>query len=184
MIPYLASMKRQWLISLLLITTLTLSAQERVFPLVKNYGGIFDIPSATVKPDPTQVYKIVVDVYTGAKDPKELAFGLNNVARMLNLHVVGGVPHGKLDVILAIHGGATFSILNNDNYRKKHGVDNPNIGLIKALKDAGVRVTVCGQSLLARDIPLSAVNPEVEIATSMLTTVSTCQLKGYAVFKF
>ncbi|SEQ52531.1 DsrE family protein [Neolewinella agarilytica] len=177
-------MKRQWLFLLLFTATLTLSAQERVFPLVKDYGGIFDIPSATMKPDPTQVYKIVVDVYTGAKEPTELASGLNNVARMLNLHVVGGVPPGKLDVVLAIHGGATFSVLDNDSYRKKHGVDNPNIGLIKALKDAGVRLTVCGQSLLGREIPLSAVNPDVEVATSMLTTVSTYQLKGYAVFKF
>jgi len=177
-------MKKCYLFLLFVTVALSVSAQERVFPMVKNYGGIFDIPSAVVRPDPTQVYKIVVDVYTGAEAPGDLAFGLNNVARMLNLHVVGGALPGKLDVVLAIHGGATFSVLDHAAYQDKHGVDNPNIGLIKALKDAGVRVTVCGQSLLARGIPLASVNPEVEIATSMLTTVSAYQLKGYAVFKF
>ncbi|MFK8161679.1 MAG: DsrE family protein [Lewinella sp.] len=162
----------------------SLTAQERVAPIIKEYGAIFDIPSATVKPDPTQVYKIVVDVVTGAEDPTDLSFGLNNVARMINLHAVGGVPAGKIDVVLAMHGGATFATLNNEAYREKFGVDNPNAPLVKALKDAGVKLVVCGQSLLARKIPLASVLSDIEIGTSMLTTVSTYQLKGYAVFRF
>jgi intracellular sulfur oxidation DsrE/DsrF family protein len=161
-----------------------LAAQERVAPIIKDFGAIFDIPTATVKPDPTQVYKIVVDVFTGAKEPTDLSSGLNNVARMINLHAVGGVPAGKIDVVLAMHGGATFATLNNEAYQKKFGVDNPNAPLVKALKDAGVKLVVCGQSLLGREIPLDAVLSDIEIGTSMLTTVSTYQLKGYAVFRF
>ena len=162
----------------------SLSAQERVAPIIKDFGAIYDIPTATVKPDPTQVYKIVVDVFTGAKDPSDLSSGLNNVARMINLHAVGGVTPGKIDVVLAMHGGATFATLNNEAYQKKFGIDNPNAPLVKALKDAGVKLVVCGQSLLGREIPLDAVLSDIEIGTSMLTTVSTYQLKGYAVFRF
>jgi intracellular sulfur oxidation DsrE/DsrF family protein len=162
----------------------SLSAQERVAPVIKGFGAIYDIPTATVKPDPTQVYKIIVDVFTGAEDPSDLSFGLNNVARMINLHAVGGVTAGKIDVVLAMHGNATFATLNDEAYQKKFGVDNPNTPLVKALKDAGVKLVVCGQSLLARGILLEAVLSEIEIGTSMLTTVSTYQLKGYAVFRF
>lgn len=158
-------------------------AQERVAPLIKNYGAIYDITEATVKPDPEQQYKIVVDAKTGG-NADQLAFALNNVARMLNLHVVGGAKPENLEVVVAIHGGATKAIMKNDAYQKRYEIDNPNIGLIEELKEAGVKLVVCGQSLVGRRIGPDEVLPQVEIATSMLTTVSTYQLKGFAVFVF
>lgn len=177
-------MLRPFLFLSFLLCLSTLSAQKKVNPVIKSFGGIYPLEEATVKPEPRMVYKIVVDVFTGAEEPTELSGGLNNVARMLNLHAVGGVPPGKMEVVLAIHGGATFATLNNELYRKKFGVDNPNIPLIQELKAAGVKLVVCGQSLIGRDIPTDAPVKEVEIATSMLTTVSMYQMKGYAVFRF
>lgn len=172
------------LVLLALCLSVALKAQEKVNPVIPSFGGIYPIEEATVKPDARLVYKIVVDVVSGSDDPEKLSAGLNNVARMLNLHAVGGVPPGKMKVVLAIHGGATFATLGNEAYQKKFGVDNPNIALVRELKDAGVLLVVCGQSLIGRDIPLGAVQPEIEIATSMLTTVSMYQMKGYAVFRF
>ncbi len=160
-----------------------LRAQERVMPVLP-FGAIYDIPEATVKPDPDLDYKLVVDVYSGAESPDSLGAGLYNAARMLNLFAVGGVPADRVDVVLAIHGGATFGVLDDAHYRARYGVDNPNLPLLRALREAGVDVVVCGQSLLGRDIPLSAVTPEVEIATSMLTTVAMYQMLGYGNFKF
>jgi len=159
-------------------------AQTRVNPVVPSYGGIYPIEAATFKPDSTLVYKIVVDVFTGTEDPAVPGFGLNNVARMLNLHAVGGVPPKNIEVILAIHGGATFNILNDKAHNEKYKVNNPNLPLIRELKAAGVRLTVCGQSLIARGYKPDQAASEVEIATSMLTTVSTCQLRGFSVFRF
>ena len=89
-----------------------------------------------------------------------------------------------MDVVLAIHGSATYSVMDNGLLKRKFGVDNPNLPLIKELKEAGVKLTVCGQSLISRDVPAKRVTDEVEIATSMLTTVTTHQLKGYALLKF
>lgn len=173
------------LTALLLSSICTVTwAQEKVNPVVTEYGGIYDIPYATVKPDADIVYKIVIDVYSGTDTPTTINPALNNVARMLNLHNVGGVPADKMDVVLAIHGGATYAIASNDTYKEKYNVDNPNIGLVKALKEAGVRLTVCGQSLIGRGIEKESVLTEVEIATSMLTTVTMHQLKGYAFLKF
>ncbi len=159
-------------------------SQERKNPIVTPFGGIYDIPEASVKADPSLNYKIVIDLVTGNKDPSEFNWSLNNVARLLNLHAVAGADVSKMDVVLAIHGGATMAIASDRVYRKKYGVDNPNNELIKALSDAGVRLTVCGQSLISRDINAEEVNKNVEIAISMLTTVTTHQLNGYALLKF
>ena len=158
--------------------------QKLLYPVIKGYGGIYDIPEAMVKVDPRQVYKIVIDVVTGSDDPGEVAWGLRNVARMINLHAVSGLDHGKMHVVLAIHGPVAYAIMDNDTFKKRFETDNPNIRLIRELKQAGVMVTVCGQSLIGRGIKSKSVLPEVDIATSMLTTVTTYQLKGYAMLKF
>ncbi|HNP19248.1 MAG TPA: DsrE family protein [Fulvivirga sp.] len=171
------------LIALLFLSTVA-QAQDRFNPVINPFGGIFEIPDATVKADPALEYKIVIDVVTGNDDPKEFNWSLNNVARMLNLHAVSGADMSKMKVVLAIHGGATIAIANDKVYKKKYGIDNPNNELIKALSDAGVLLTVCGQSLISREIDMADVNEHVQIATSMLTTVTTYQLKGYALLRF
>ena len=172
-------------LGLLLICLFFIShSQERVNPVIKGYGGIYEIPDATVKPDPEQDYKIVIDVYGGTKDKAELDRSLNNVARMLNLHAVGGVPKEKMKVVLAMHGQSTYSTLNDEAYKKEFGMDNPNTGLLKELKEAGVKITVCGQSLKGRGFSSEKLSDEVEIATSMLTTVTHYQMQGYQLLKF
>lgn len=177
-------MKNLLTINLLLLLSISLQAQERVFPIIKNYGGIFEVPDAVEKPDPSLNYNIVVEVFTGSEKAGELNYALNNVARLINLHAVGGVPKEKIKVVVAIHGEAAYTIMQNDQYKAKYKTDNPNLALYKALDDAGVQLFVCGQSLIARQIDRKKLLPEIKIATSMLTVISTCQLKGYAAFKF
>ena len=160
-----------------------LGAQTKVTPAVP-YGGIYDMEEATLRPDPAREYRLVIDVYSGSEIPDSVAFGLYNVCRTLNLFAVAGVPPENLDVVLALHGEATYGIANDGLYREWFGVANPNLPVIAALREAGVRVTVCGQSLIGREIPPEAVAEDVEIATSMLTTVAHYQMLGYAVFRF
>lgn len=175
---------RYILFTLFIISHSASFAQEKVNPIIKSFGGIYDIPDATVKPDPNQEYKIVIDVYGGTEDKTKIDRSLNNVARMLNLHAVGGVAAEKMNVVLALHGNSTYSIVNDELYKKKFGTANPNAALITELKEAGVKVAVCGQSLRGRGIKNEKVLPEVEVATSMLTTVTSYQMKGYQLLKF
>lgn len=170
----------------LLIVTWFISpsfAQHLVNPVIENFGGIYDITEATVKPSPDLEYKIVIDLYSGARSPELLNPALNNVARMINLHAIGGASQ-QMDVVVAIHGDANDAVLNNKDYLDRYKVDNPNIQLIRSLKLAGVKLVVCGQSLIGSKVSPSQVLKEVEIATSMLTTVTTFQLKGYALLSF
>lgn len=169
---------------LLALCTILASAQTRVFPIIKNYGGIFEVNDAVEKPVADLPYNIVIELVTGADDPAQLNNSLNNIARLINLHAIGGVPKENLSIVVAVHGEAAYSILNNQQYREKYKADNPNLGLYKELSEAGVKLFVCGQSLVARNIDRKKMAPEISIATSMLTVVTTHQLKGYAYLKF
>lgn len=159
-------------------------SQSLVFPIIKKYGGIYDVPDAVERPDPNQEYKIVVDLASGSENPGEINPGLINIARMINLHSIGGVPTEKLNVVVAVHNEASYSIMDNESYQQKYKTNNPNLRLYTELHEAGVQVFICGQSLQARKIDRTKITEDVGIAISMLTVLSTYQLKGYAWFKF
>ncbi|MFZ9980475.1 MAG: DsrE family protein [Cyclobacteriaceae bacterium] len=159
-------------------------SQERQFPLVSNYGGIFPVEQAAPVPDTKMEYKIVVEVATGSEKPEEVNFAINNLARLMNLHAQAGIPKEQIKVVAAVHGEAAYAVMNNEAYRKKYNTDNPNLGLLAELKNSGVELYICGQSLFARKIPRETLAPEMAVALSMLTTVTTMQMKGYAFLKF
>lgn len=171
-------------LQLLLLASVSVAAQTRVFPIIKNYGGVFEVPDAVEKPVADMPYKLLIEIVTGAEDPKQLNNSLNNIARIINLHAMGGVPHENISVVVAIHGEAAYSVLNNQQYHEKYKTDNPNLGLFKELSDAGVKLFVCGQSIVGRNIDRTRMAPEIALATSMATVVTTYQLKGYAFLKF
>jgi intracellular sulfur oxidation DsrE/DsrF family protein len=174
-------MNKVWIV--LWLCAFSVSAQTPQNPVIKSAGTIRDVPFATIKGDPTMDYNIVIEIMENPK-PDEINSALNNVARLLNLHAVAGVPPEKMHLVLAVHNESATSLLNNEAYKKRFSVDNPNLVLLEELHNAGVTIAVCGQSLLKRNIDYKTLAPQVEVAVSMLTTVTTYQLKGYAVLKF
>jgi len=179
-------MKKQFLLNLFVLFFFAnfLQAQTLINPIIKGFGAIGDAPEATEKPDPNMDYKIIVDLMTGEEDKSELSFSLNNVARLINLHAMGGVPKEKITVVVAIHGSAIWSAMNNETHKKAFGVENPNTPLFKELINSGVKILVCSQSMFKRKIAADELVPDLEVATSALTVISTYQLKGYAIIRF
>ncbi|MDR7131332.1 intracellular sulfur oxidation DsrE/DsrF family protein [Algoriphagus sp. 4150] len=159
-------------------------AQTTQFPLVKGFGGIYEVPDATERPDGSLEYHILVDMSTGGAENTEISRWVDNVARMMNLHGLAGVPAERMHVKVVVHGGAIFTLLNNKEYNKRFSIDNPNLPVYEALEAAGVEVLVCGQSLHARDLKKGDLYPGVHVALSALTTVTTYVPKGYTVMKF
>ena len=159
-------------------------AQTPQFPIVKEYGGIFEIPNATERPDPSLEYKIIVDLTSGAEDNKQISRWVDNVARLMNLHGLAGVPKENIKVKVVIHGGAIFTLLNDENYQKRNEVANPNLKVFDALKEAGADIYVCGQSLIARNLKSEDLWPGVSIAHSAMTTITTYVPQGYVLLKF
>ncbi len=106
------------------------------------------------------------------------------MARLVNLHASAGVPKQNLDVVMVIHGEATYTAMNDDAHKTKCNVGIPYKVLYTALEKAGVKILICGQSLINRQVDRHKLLPEVKIATSMLTTLTHYQMKGYSVLKF
>lgn len=169
---------------LILFLSIQAHAQTPQFPIVKGYGGIYEIADATERPDPSLEYKIIVDLTSGAEDNKEISRWVDNVARLMNLHGLAGVPQEKIKVKVVIHGGAIFTLLNDENYTKRFEVANPNLKVFEALKAAGADIYVCGQSLIARNLKSADLWPGVTIAHSAMTTITTYVPQGYVLLKF
>lgn len=172
------------LAGLFLFLAAQLQAQTAQYPIVKGFGGIYEIPEATERPDPSLEYKIIVDLSTAAENDREISRWVDNVARLINLHGLAGVPKDRITVKVIIHGGAIFTLLNDENYKKKFEVDNPNLKVFEALKASGVDIMVCGQSLLARNLKVADLWPGVRVAHSALTTITTYVPQGYVLLKF
>ena len=85
------------LLLLHLLCTCVRAQDQKITPVVP-YGGIYAIPEATVAPDPSLDYRLVIDLVSGHDEPDSLGQGLYNVARMLNLFSVGGVPDKQVEV--------------------------------------------------------------------------------------
>ena len=180
----LLQMKNKYLILLLLLVmNLTSLAQTPSNDVIKGYGTVYDIPNA-VHPNPGQQYKIVIDLKSASPDPAKVNPGLNNIARMLNLHAAGGIKSENMNVVVAIHGNATYTVLDKKGYIKKYAMENPNMDLIRELKNAGVKLFICGQSLIARNNGFENVNPDITMALSMLTVVTEHQGMGYGLLQF
>lgn len=172
------------LAGLCLIFCTARAQQPKVNPIIKSYGSVWEIPNAAEKPDKRTEYRILVDITNQAEKPDTLNLYLEAVATLLNLHGSAGVPANKMKVVVVIHKMATFSILNQEKYRQKFKTDNPNLPLISELSNAGVQFFVCGQNLIRGKLTESDLTPEVKIATSALTTLTSYQLKGYALINF
>jgi len=177
-------MKKLIVTSFLFLTILAANAQAKVNPVIKNFGTVTEVPFSVENPDTKLDYKVVVEVSSDNKKPEEVHEFFEKVAAVVNLHALGGVPADKLHVVMVIHGPAAQYVVTDEEYKKKFNTVNPNIPLFKELKEAGVKIFVCGQSLNKRNIPKENVAPEVSPALSAITTLTTYQLKGYALLKY
>ena len=158
-------------------------AQTAQFPIVKGFGGIYEIKDAVERPDPSLEYKIMVDLSTGADSPAEISRWVDNVARLMNLHGLAGVPKERLHVKVVVHGGAIFTLLTDEKHQERSKVDNPNLKAYEALIASGAEIFVCGQSMVARNLDKKDLLPGVKIAHSALTTIITYVPQGYTLLK-
>ena len=152
-------------------------------PVVEKFGGVYDVPEATLRPPKDRDLKLRFDVNTGVEDGA-LNMGFDTVARFLNMHARAGVPREHLKLALVVHGPAGRDLLSNAEYKKRYGKDNPNVALVDALKAAGVRIYLCGQTSVSRNLPRAVVNPSAEIAYSAMTAHLILQGEGYALNPF
>lgn len=160
------------------------SAQKTVRPFITGYGDVFEVAATKEVVNKKGKYKILVDIISPAANAKEISEHFENIARIANLHVAAGVKPENLSVMAVVHGPAVSFILNNETYKQKYGVDNPNQPLFTALKAAGIPLYVCGQTLFKRKVDPATLAPEFDIVQSAVTTITTYAPQGYTVLKY
>jgi intracellular sulfur oxidation DsrE/DsrF family protein len=149
--------------------------------LVPGYEAAQDLPGARELPDPKTDYKVVFGDAQDARNPDDVNPMLPTIAMYVNTLGKHRVPAQHRHIVIMFHQRTADIdiVMSRDAYRERYNRDNPNIALIRALKEAGVDIRVCGQGLLARKIDPKQVNPDVQIDLWALTTLVNLQLKGY-----
>lgn len=151
---------------------------EYAFPKIPDAGGVVLLPDAAHQPQAGA--KIVLDV-TAPSNARDLSKGLEKVARTVNLYAGAGVASDRMKIAAVFHGPAAKVVLSDEEYARHTGTPhNPNRKLLRQLKDAGVALYVCGQSLAHQGYSADEVVPEVQVAVSAISVLVNCQSDGYA----
>lgn len=151
-------------------------------PAIDGYGKIHFVNTPAFNPGntPGLSNKIVFQINRNEGDIRQPNLGLERVARVTNLYYAAGVPLNQLNFVVSINSDAVPAALNNEQFRKAYGVDNPNLKLISELEKAGVKVSICDQSVAFHQLEREWIDPMVTHTLSSGTTVATLQNEGYA----
>jgi len=152
--------------------------------IIKDYGVTFEVNNPDYGTESDSEFKVIFDVDKSSEDRSIVNKHLEIAARFLNMHANAGMKAEQLKVAMTIHANASEDVLNNDVYKEKYGVDNPNLKLINALSDAGVAIIICGQAVAKRDMSREQINPKVKVALSATTALIQYQNKGYQFIKY
>jgi intracellular sulfur oxidation DsrE/DsrF family protein len=157
------------------------------YPLIKSskWSGVLPMTGVTEKPDPTMQYKLLMEDVIGIKDSaaaKEISDGLAEIGRIINLHIASGIAKKQLEVVAVVHGPALYALYTNEQYKKKYGIDNPNIVLIDELMKNGVKFIACGQAMNFFEVKQEDMVPNIRISLTAQTVLSNYQLKGFVLY--
>jgi intracellular sulfur oxidation DsrE/DsrF family protein len=158
--------------------------QTKAGPVINEYGQVFTVNDADLLLDKDQKYKVIFDVYTDDKKPSNINPLINTVARFMNMHGQNGVPEQNMDLVIVLHGAATKDALSDTAFNKSYKRNNPNSGLMAALKNKNVKIYVCGQSLLSKGYNNEDVSEDVQVSLSALTALVKYQTDGYQLINF
>ena len=166
---------------LLLLASLHVNGQQYQNPVVENYGAVVAMEGALL---PEKGGDILIDLTFSGTNEDGLNRGLDRVARLINLYALADIPQAEVNIHVVIHGGATKTMLTHEAYQQRYETNNPNVEIIRALKEAGVSFLVCGQAMVKRGFKLEELNPDVQLAISAITVLVDYQQRGYSLLYY
>ena len=172
---------RPLLVLIIVVLSAPVNASEpSLGPAVEGYGPTHPINDRDVPLEDGFVYRAVFDLAEYGNDTGALNPHLVSVARYLNMHARNGVAVENMELAVVVHGAAVRNILDNEAYRSRYQVNNPNLELVTRLHAAGVRFYACGQSLAFGNVARNELASPVEVALSAMTMLTVLQAQGYA----
>ncbi len=167
-----------------LISTKPEAQIKSQIPLIPEADGFVIIKVAKMQPDKNRLYKAVYDATKAPKDSSQILPALNMAGSELNALGVCGIPVNHAKFVVVFHGATINGILDNYHYKEKYGINNPNLKVLAELRKTGVQLFVCGQNLLADNIDLKIISPDVTVASDALIVLMTFQNEGYALMSY
>lgn len=158
--------------------------KKQAGPVIENYGEVWSVGNPDFKTDIDTEFKVVFDIMNSPESHTEINRSIETAARFLNMHVQDGVPQSQLKVALVVHNKASKDVIDNEAYKSRFGVPNPNYDMVKTLMDSGVEVILCGQSSNSRNYPKNELISGTKISLSAMTALIQLQNDGYRLIKF
>jgi intracellular sulfur oxidation DsrE/DsrF family protein len=170
--------------AILVFVLINCSAQTNSSPVIPQADGFIIIPNAKVPPDKNHIYRAIYDATKASKDSSQIIPALNMAGSELNAFEVSKIPLSHAKFVIVFHGAALNGILDDEHYKAKYGIANPNLKVLSELKKTGVQLFVCGQNLLAENIDPKTISPAVAVASDALIVLMAYQNDGYALMSF
>jgi hypothetical protein len=107
-------------------------------PAIPEADGYAEIPNVAAAPTRNSTYRAVFDATKPAGNPTALLRALNMAGSELNALATANAPLGNARFAIVFHGPAVDGILDDQHYKAKFGVSNPNLKPIAEMKKCGV----------------------------------------------
>ncbi len=157
-----------------------------IYPLFKGSTnmGVMPVDDISMPYSGSKKCKIVFDLSQPTKEPaKGLANeGIEEIMRILNLHVAAGVKPENIDAYIVFHGPSAASFLTDENYNKQFKINNPNLALVQQLNEKGVKIVVCGQTVAFRGLTMKDFPSLVLKSLSARSALTDLQSRDYVLY--
>ncbi len=168
---------------LCLMVPMLLSAQATPRPA----SAVVQHPNATYTPvpgvdfpgDTAVTYRFAWAMAEAADSAHRITPGFLAPARVLNALAEDGVAPERVHLAIVARGPAAVAMLDNATYRRLHGVDNPNLPLLRELHARGVLLVVCGQTMMGRKLARADFPEFVQVSRAATVAQATLAARGY-----
>lgn len=167
-------------IACLLFPTL-LSAQTRPDGTVIEHPNSTyrSVPGMDFPGDADTTYRFAWSLVAAADSAHQITPGFGAPARVLNALADDGVPAEQVHLALVAQGPSAIAMLDDAAYREIHGIDNPNLPLLRELYEEGVELVVCGQTMVGRGLERGDFPDFVKVSRAATVARVILAGKGY-----
>ncbi len=153
-------------------------------PVIPEADGYVAIEGAAMPPRESVTYRAVFDATRAADQPDQILPALNMAGSELNALGASGVPVANAKFVIVVHGAAVGGLLDDEHYKARFGLSNPNLAVIAGLTKSDVQIYVCGQQLAFDGTDARTLASDVKVASDALIVLMTYQNQGYALLSF
>ena len=166
---------------LLIPAALTAQSSER------PGGSVIEMSNTTYAPvpgmdffgDTDATYRFAWALASAADSAHEETEAFRGPARVLNALADDGVSPDKVHLAIVAQGPAAMAMLDNEAYRRVHGIDNPNLPMLQELHANGVLLVVCGQTMVGRKMERDDFPDFIKVSRAATVARATLTAQGY-----